>query len=64
MNEEPVSKAFVIRAVAIDKEGNRSDVVTATYFVGVNYADQHVISLVADPNEFRRRRNICYRKSV
>ena len=48
-----VKKATIIRAVAIDPDGNRSNEVTNTYFVGFqnyeNYQDIPVISIVADP---------------
>ena len=48
-----LKKATVLRAVAIDAEGNRSNVVTNTYFVGFqnypDYQDISVLSLVADP---------------
>ena len=51
--DAPVKKATVIRAVAIDGRGNRSDVVTATYFVGYEnyreYLDIPILSIVADP---------------
>ena len=47
-----LDKATVIRAVSIDEYGNRSEVETATYFVGFQnkeaYADIKVISLVSD----------------
>ena len=52
--EDPVEadlpQATVIRAVAVDAEGNRSKTVTATYFVGLDeYRSRAVISLVSDP---------------
>lgn len=51
-NTTPVNKAFIVRAAAFDKEGNQSDVITATYFINQEqYADNQVISLVADPEE-------------
>lgn len=44
-----VPKAFILRAVAIDAEGNKSDVVTSTYFIGQSeYKNQDVVSLVTD----------------
>lgn len=48
---EPVEKAMVVRAVAVDAVGNCSSTVTETYFVGREEADTQrtVISLVADP---------------
>lgn len=51
----PVDKAFIIRAVAIDSEGNVSPVVTNTYFIGFNskasyYKEQKIVSIVTDKN--------------
>jgi len=52
---EQVKKATIVRAVAIDSEGNRSDVVTNTFFVGFQeydaYQDIAVLSIVADPHD-------------
>ena len=48
-----VPKATVIRAMAVYPEGNKSDVITKTYFIGnnlANYADHPIISLVTDPD--------------
>ena len=52
----PVDKASVIRAVAVDREGNRSDVSTAVYFISFQdkqsfYEDFRVVSLVLDPDD-------------
>lgn len=48
-------KATVVRAIAVDKDGNISDVTTATYFVGESiskkYSDVKVISVVVDPDD-------------
>lgn len=44
----PVDKAFIVRAIAIDKEGNKSDVVTHSYFVNKSYKKEKVVSLVTD----------------
>ena len=48
-----IKKATIIRAVAIDPDGNRSNVVTNTYFVGFQnyeaYQNIAVLSIVADP---------------
>ncbi|MCC8139707.1 MAG: CotH kinase family protein [Lachnospiraceae bacterium] len=50
--EENVDKGTVIRAIAVDEEGNFSEITTATYFVGLDaYEDADVLSLVADPEE-------------
>lgn len=43
-------KATIIRAIAIDKAGNISEVATRTYFVGLSdYKTPNIISLAADP---------------
>ena len=48
--EEPVDKAFIIRAAAIDQYGNRSDTVTREYFFcGSKY--RNIMSVVADPED-------------
>ncbi len=48
-------KATIIRAIAVDKSGKKSDVATATYFIGEDiakkYANVRVISVVADPDD-------------
>ena len=50
VDETPVDKAFVVRAVAIDESGSCSKVATATYFIDMGeYQHNIVISLVADP---------------
>lgn len=47
--KDPVSKALVVRAVAIDEDGNKSDVITQTYIVGLSkYKTGKVVSLVTD----------------
>ena len=51
-----VDKADVIRAVAVDGQGNRSAVSTAVYFVGYQdkaefYRNYKVISLAVDPDD-------------
>lgn len=51
-DNEPVKKAFVIRAVAVDSNGMVSDEAVVTYFVGQQFeTDRAVISLTADENE-------------
>ncbi len=51
---EPVRKAMIVRAVAVDAQGNKSNIITNTYFVGYNGNDvakkMRVISLVTDPD--------------
>lgn len=45
-----VDKATIIRAVAYDKDGNSSDIVTKSYFVGLDkYKNTNVVSMVTDP---------------
>lgn len=50
----PVDKAFIIRAVAVGKDGVPSEITTGTYFVGDRPWDrgaEDLISLVADPDD-------------
>ena len=52
----PVDKATVIRTVAVDGEGNRSDVQTAVYFIGFQnkgayYGNYKVIALTVEPDD-------------
>ena len=49
---EPVDKAFVVRAVAVDRSGAQSAVRTETYFIGLDaYRDRTVVALTADPED-------------
>ena len=49
---ENTDKAFVVRAVSVDADGESSDVVTRTYFVGMDkYKEKSVVSLTADPED-------------
>lgn len=49
---EPVDKGFVIRAAAVNEEGQFSDIVTGTYFINMNaYKQNTVLSIVADPED-------------
>ena len=51
--DDQVRKATVIRAVAIDPVGNRTDVSTRTFFISDNlryYANHPIISIVTDPH--------------
>lgn len=51
-SETPVDKATVVRAIAMDKDGNVSEVGTNTYYVGVDkYQNKTVVSLVSDFDE-------------
>lgn len=53
-------RAFVVRAAAFDKEGNRSKVVDGTYLIGQDgYADHKVISLTADFEDLFGENGIC-----
>lgn len=51
---EPVKKAMIVRAVAVDQKGNISQIATNTYFVGYTSQDletkMRVVSLVTDPD--------------
>ena len=50
--QENADKATVIRAVIMDEAGNASELLTATYLVGLEkYKDTNVLSIVADPDE-------------
>ncbi|MCR4646697.1 MAG: CotH kinase family protein [Oscillospiraceae bacterium] len=54
--QKPVDKATVVRAVAVDTNGNESGVVTNTYFVGSDekasyYQDTKIVSLVMDEGD-------------
>ncbi len=60
--EDPVAKANIIRAIAVDEKGNFSPVVTATYFVGQSaesYANAWVLSVVSDPEDLFGDSGIC-----
>lgn len=50
----PVDKAMIVRAIAVDASGNVSDIATKTYFIGYTQNDyamnMRVISLVSDPD--------------
>lgn len=51
-DKTPVDKAFIIRAVAVDENGNYSKTVTATYFINMEeYQQNIVLSLVAEPKD-------------
>lgn len=62
VNNDPVDKANVIRAIVIDKDGNFSPVVTATYFVGEvarAYEGYAILSVVSDPEGLFGENGIC-----
>lgn len=64
--DSEVAKATVIRALAVDAAGNRSKVVTKTYFVGKNIKDNYknasVMSIVTDPDNLLNKETGIYRK--
>lgn len=60
--------AFVIRAVAVDSEGNRSAVSTAVYFMGIQntasyYQNMKVISIVTDSENLNNAQTGIYTNS-
>ena len=60
---DTVDKCAVIRAVAVDEKGNRSPVVTASYFINykekTGYDKLPVLSLVSDPDDlFDKKKGI------
>ena len=61
---EFVKKATIIRAIAIDQDGNRSIVVSNTYFVGFqnydNYKNVPVLSIITDPYDLFDERDGIY----
>ncbi|MCQ2407864.1 MAG: CotH kinase family protein [Oscillospiraceae bacterium] len=65
----PVDKAMIVRAAAVDANGNISEIITKSYFIGYaqnDYAmNMRVISLVTDPdNLFDREKGIYVRGKV
>ena len=46
--EDLVDKGTVVKAITVDREGNCSEVVTHSYFIGLDYGDIPVISLSTD----------------
>lgn len=60
-----VPKATIIRALAVDAEGNKSKVVTKVYFVDKNlqsvYKNASVISIVTDPDNLLSKSTGIYR---
>ena len=60
METEAVDKAFVVRAVCVDAQGNAGEIDTQTYFIDLEkYADKNVVSLVADPEDLFGENGIC-----
>lgn len=64
--DSEVAKATVIRALAVDASGKRSNVVTKTYFVGKNMRENYkkvaVMSIVTDPDNLLHSDTGIYRK--
>lgn len=62
--EELVDKAVVLKAVAYDEKGHKSDVVTSTYFVGFEdkeaYQNAMVVAISADPDNLFGEENGIY----
>lgn len=50
--KEKVRKAMVVKAIAINKYGFSSDVVTGVYFIGEAYGDLPVLSILVEPEDF------------
>ncbi len=49
---DQADQAFVVRAVAVDGWGNKSQTVTRVYFVDMDqYRDRYVLSLISDPDD-------------
>ena len=52
--EKPVEKIMVVRAIAMDADGKKSDIVTNSYIIGKenqgNYKEMYTVSLVTDPD--------------
>lgn len=47
--DKPVDKMFVVRAIAISEDGNKSQIVTQNYFINKNkYKANKIVSLVTD----------------
>jgi hypothetical protein len=50
-----VDKCQIVRAIAVDEDGNKSDIATASYFIGYQnrkgYEDISILSLVSDPDD-------------
>lgn len=61
---EKSDKAMLVRAISIDSEGEASEIVNATYFVGFDgkkgYENISVISLVAEPDDLFGDENGIY----
>ncbi|MBE6862946.1 MAG: hypothetical protein E7497_08665, partial [Ruminococcus sp.] len=63
--KKPVDKAFIVRAAAFDKNGNMSDIVTGSYFIGYGnrasyYKNLKVFSIVTDSDNLYDREKGIY----
>ena len=50
-----VDKCNVVRAISVDENGNKSEITTDSYFVGIspkNYNGCNIVSVVSDPSNF------------
>ncbi len=60
----PIDKCVIIRAVAIDADGNKSDVLCKTFFVNydekIGYDNIPIISLIVDPSDLYDYENGIY----
>lgn len=60
VEEEPIDKAFIIKAIAIDEDGAKSSVVQATYlFDQEKYNDKKIVSITANPEDLFGEFGIC-----
>ena len=54
--ESPVDKGTVLKAIAIDKKGNTSPIISQTYFVGLEsdgaYSGISIMEITIDPEDF------------
>ena len=62
--DDKVDKATIVRAVRIDEEGEKSEVITEVYFVGMQeksgYDNYGVISILTDPDDLFDEENGRY----
>ncbi len=60
----PVTKGTVVRAIAVDKNGNSSEVISKTYFCGIDINSQYngfpVLCVTADPDDLFGYENGIY----
>ena len=55
-NPPAVTKGTVVKAIAVDKDGNVSDIVSQSYFTGIDINQQYngfpVVNITIDPDDF------------